>query len=248
MGTNFHTAFTIATRWLVGDVNPVPSDLDKAITYLKNVMVSCAGIITYNKGTGVLTWSGVITILFNDAAGLAKANTIAAGNITVVDNQFVYVTLSETNNAVLTAAVATVTTASASNFIANLRLVLGYRNTTSDEFYSDVLDHIQEAVVTLTSATDVTVDWSKGHRQEILLAHDVAFTHSGGVDGETYLLYVRQNASVAKAPTWVNNRYGTEVTAITISATLSSANIIEFIYRTGIGYCAVRSLSAYTAP
>lgn len=248
MGVNFHTAFTTATRWLVGDVNPVPSDLDKAITYLKNVMVSCAGIITYNKATGVLTWSGVITILFNDAAGLAKANTIAAGNITVGDNQFVYVTLSETNNAVLTAAVATVTTASASNFIANLRLVLGYRNTTSDEFYSDVLDNVQEAIVTLTSAANVTIDWSKGHRQEIVLGHDVAFTHSGGVNGEAYFLYIRQDPASARTPTWVNNRYGTEVTAITISATLSSENIAEFIYRTGIGYCVVSSVSGYVAP
>lgn len=248
MGTNFHTALTTATKWLIADVNPVPSDLDKAITYLKNVMVSCAGNITYNKATGVLTWSGVITILFNDAAGLAKANTISASNITVADNQFVYVTLNETNNTVLTAAVATVTTGSASNFKALAVLVLGYRNTTSDEFYSDVLSNIKESIVTLTSATNVTIDWSKGSAQEIVLGHDVAFTHSGGVDGKLYTLFIRQDPASARVPTWVNNRYGTEVTAITISATLSSANMAMFIYRTGIGYCAMLSVSAYTAP
>ena len=248
MGTNFHTAPVGTTRWFVTDIAPIFASLDKGITYLKNVMVSCAGVITYNKATGVLTWSGVITILFNDAAGLAKANTIAAGNITVADNQFVYVDLSETNNAVLTAAVATVTTAVASNFILFNRLVLGYRNTTSDEFYPVYLRGIlQENVITLTSATSVTIDWSKGKKQQITLGHDVAFTHSGGVDGEIYMLYIRQNASAAKTPTWVNNRYGTEVTAITISATLSSENIAKFIYRTGIGYCAVSSVSAYVA-
>jgi hypothetical protein len=247
MGTNFHTALTTATKWLTTDVNPAFAALDRGITYLKNVMVSCAGVITYNKATGVLTWSGVITILFNDAAGLAKVNTIAANNITIADNQFVYVDLSETNNAALTAAVATVTGAVASNFILFNRLVLGYRNTTNDEFYSDVLSNIQEAVVTLTSAASVTIDWSKGKKQQITLGHDVAFTHSGGVDGEIYMLYIRQNASAAKTPTWVNNHYGTEVTAITISATLSSENIAKFIYRTGIGYCAVSSVSAYVA-
>jgi hypothetical protein len=102
-------------------------------------------------------------------------------------------------------------------------------------------------VFTLTSSANVTIDWSQGHKQEILLAHDVAFTHSGGVDGETYILYIRQSASAAKTPTWVNTRYGTEVTAIVISATLSSENIVGFIYRTGIGYCAVSSVSAYVA-
>jgi len=247
MGTNFHTALTTASKWLTTDVNPAFASLDKGITYLKSVMVSCAGVITYNKATGVLTWSGVITILFNDQAGIAKANTINANNITVADNQFVYVDLNETNNTVLTAAVATVTTTSASNFVLFNRLVLGYRNTTSDEFYSDILDNIQEAVVTLTSAASVTIDWSKGHRQAILLAHDVAFTHSGGVDGEIYFLYVRQSASAAKTPTWTNNRYGVQVTAITISATLSSENIAGFIYRTGIGYCAISSVSGYVA-
>ncbi len=248
MGTNFHTAFTTAIRWLTTDVNPAFADLDKAITYLKNVIVSCAGVITYNKSTGVLTWSGTITIQFNDQNGLAKVNTIAANNITVADNQFAYVDLSETNNAAVTMAVATITGGSASNFLANLRLVLGYRNTTSDEFYSSVLSNIKEAVVTLTSASSVTIDWSKGETQQITLGHDVAFTHSGGVDGRIYTLYIRQNASVAKTPTWVNNRYGTEVTAIIISATLSSENIARFVYRTGIGYCAISTVSAYVAP
>jgi hypothetical protein len=248
MGTNFHSAWDTDTLFKPTSMNPALASLDQAITYLKNVMVSCAGIITYNKATGVLTWSGTITILFIDQNGLAKANTIAAGNITIVDNQFVYVTLSETNNAVLTASVATVTTGSASNFKDALLLVLGYRDTTSDEFYSDILDNVKEAVVTLTSSANVTIDWSKGKRQQIILGHDVAFTHSGGIDGETYFLYIRQDPASARTPTWVNNRYGTEVTSIVISATLSSENIAEFIYRTGIGYCAVRSVSTYVAP
>lgn len=144
MGTNFHTAWTTTIKFLTTDMNVPPASLDRAITYLKNVMVSCAGAITFASATGVLTWAGAIEIIFTDSAGLAKKNTVNASNVTVGDNQFAYVDLSETNNAVLTVSVATVTTGSASNFVAYNRLVLGYRNTTSDEFYSSHFTIIPE--------------------------------------------------------------------------------------------------------
>jgi hypothetical protein len=144
MGTNFHTAWTTVKKFLTTDMNPVPASLDQAITYLKNVMISCAGAISFASATGVLTWAGVIEIIFTDSTGLAKKNTVNAGNVTVGDNQFAYVDLSETNNAVLTVSVATVTTGSASNFILFNRLVLGYRNTTTDEFYSQYFTIIPE--------------------------------------------------------------------------------------------------------
>jgi hypothetical protein len=58
-----------------------------------------------------------------------------AGSIVLADNEFAYVDLNETNNTALTAAKAAVTTGAASNFKSYNRLVLGYRNTLSDNFY-----------------------------------------------------------------------------------------------------------------
>lgn len=291
MGTNFHTPWDTNIIYKPTSMNPALADIDKAITYLRNVIVHCDGLITYNKTTGVLTWANVIRIHFNRADGQAILNTVAAGNITLADGEFAYVDLNETNGSVLTVAKAAVATGVASNFLIFNRLVLGYRNTVSDEFFSVYLrshgilsqllndDHTQYilvngtrsfsavvsgidptadahlatkkyvdgSVIPITSAAEVTIDWALGRRQEITLGHDVAFTHSNGVDGQTYILYVRQNAAVAKVPTWVNNRYGDEIIAIIISATLSSENIIGFIYRTGIGYCVVSNVSGYVA-
>ena len=58
-----------------------------------------------------------------------------AGSIVLSDNEFAYVDLNETNNAAVTVAKAAVTTGAASNFKTYNRLVLGYRNTLSDNFY-----------------------------------------------------------------------------------------------------------------
>ena len=135
MGVNFHTAWVADTLWKPTSMNPVPAALDKGITYLKNVIVHCDGTISYVKATGVLTWSGVLRILFNKENGDAVQNTVNAGNITLADNEFAYVDLNETNDTVIAVGKAAVTTASASNFMAVNRLVLAYRNTTSDELY-----------------------------------------------------------------------------------------------------------------
>ena len=51
------------------------------------------------------------------------------------DKEFAYVDLKETNNTALTVAKAAVTTGTASNFKGYNRLVLGYQNTLSDNFY-----------------------------------------------------------------------------------------------------------------
>lgn len=116
-------------------MNPVPSGLDRVITYLKNVIVHCDGIISYTKSTGVLAWSDVLRIHFNRADGFAILNTVSVGNITLADGEFAYVDLNETNNTVLTVVKAAITTGVASNFLAFNRVVLGYRNAASDEFF-----------------------------------------------------------------------------------------------------------------
>lgn len=105
-----------------------------AITYLKNVIVHCDGVVSYNNTTGELSWAGTLRILFAREDGLAIQNTIVASSITLSDNEFAYVDLSEANNAVLTVAKASVSTGSASNFLAYNRVVLGYRNAASDAY------------------------------------------------------------------------------------------------------------------
>jgi hypothetical protein len=136
MGSNFYTPWDTAVLYKPSSMNPALAGLDRGITYQKNVVVHCDGVITYDKGTGALAWSDVLRFHFNRADGQAILNTVAAGNITLADGEFAYVDLSETNNAVLTVAKAAISTGAASNFIAFNRLVLGYRNAASDEFYA----------------------------------------------------------------------------------------------------------------
>lgn len=134
MGTNFHTAWIDdTTRFKAADMNAPLSGLDRGITYLKNIIAAYEGALSYSGGT--LTWSDTIHIYFNTAAGLAVHNSIAAGSIALTDGQFAYVTLSETNNAALTVSAASISTGSASNYLAYNVLVLAYRDTESDNLF-----------------------------------------------------------------------------------------------------------------
>ena len=136
MGTNFHTAYADGTTIFAASSMEAPlSDLDRAISYTKNVIVHCDGVISYSSASGQLTWSGTLRILFVRADGQLIQNTVAAGGVTLSDNQMAYVDLSETNDAAVTVVAAAVTTAAASTTKAFNRLVLGYRNTVSDAFY-----------------------------------------------------------------------------------------------------------------
>lgn len=134
MGNNFFTKWVDSvTKFRAVMMNAPLEELDKAVTRNKNTIIHCDGSITYSAGT--LSWDATIRILHNTATGNIVQNTIASGSIALSDNEFAYVTLSDTNDAVLTVSKASVTTNAASNTIAVDRLVLGYRNTTSDEFY-----------------------------------------------------------------------------------------------------------------
>lgn len=136
MGTNFHTAWLDGTTlFSAAEMNAPLTDLDQVISYLKNVIVHCDGAITYNKTTGQLTWGGVLRIVFNRTDGQLVENTVDIGGVTLADGQMVYVDLNETSGAVVTASVATVTTGTASTTLPYNRLVLGYRNAYSDDFF-----------------------------------------------------------------------------------------------------------------
>jgi hypothetical protein len=116
-------------------MNPPLEELDLVCTYNRPAIVHCDGDITWDSATGALAWSGTLRILFNTAAGNAVQNTVAAGSVTLTDGQMAYVTLNETNGTALTVSAATVTAGSASGFLAYNRLVLAFRNTSSDECF-----------------------------------------------------------------------------------------------------------------
>lgn len=136
MGANFHTAYADGTTIFAASSMEAPlSDLDRAISYMKNVIVHCDGVINYSSTSGQLTWNGPLRILFVRADGQLIQNIVAAGGVTLSDNQMAYVDLSETNDATVTVYAASLTTAAASTTKAYNRLVLGYRNAAGDKMY-----------------------------------------------------------------------------------------------------------------
>ena len=140
MGANFHTAYADGTTIFAAASMEAPLlDLDRAISYGKNVIIHCDGVLGYSPDSGQLSWSGVLRFLFIRSDGQLIQNSVAAGGVTLTDNQMAYVDLSETNDANVTVYAASLTTAAASTTKAYNRLVLGYRNTASDRFYPVVL-------------------------------------------------------------------------------------------------------------
>jgi hypothetical protein len=170
MGSNFHTPYTSSTPWKVANMNNPLSELDIGITYNHNVIVSSAAPITYDKSTGTLAWTGTIYVYFNDSSGEAKYNWIGASSVVVADNEFVYIDLSETDGQETSVATASITTGSASNFIAYNRFILAYRDTTSDDLYQVGLKNIVGSVgvtSTFVGLTDTPVSYSGESLKEV---------------------------------------------------------------------------------
>ncbi|MCX7781168.1 MAG: hypothetical protein N2491_09705 [Negativicutes bacterium] len=136
MGANFHTAYADGITIFAASSMEAPlSDLDRAISYIKNVIVHCDGVINYSSTSGQLTWNGPLRILFVRADGQLIQNIVAAGGVTLSDNQMAYVDLSEINDATVMVYAASLTTAAASTTKAYNRLVLAYRNAASAKLY-----------------------------------------------------------------------------------------------------------------
>lgn len=135
MGSNFHTPWTTDTTYVPGDMNAPLVELDKGMGYLKNVIVHCDGAVHYHPDSGDLSWDSSLRVIFNAADGKACTNVVAAGTVRLVDNEFAYIDLSETNGATVTVQKVAVNAGGASNFIAYNRVVLGYRNAVSNDFY-----------------------------------------------------------------------------------------------------------------
>ena len=213
---NFHTPPTGSTKWRVSDVAPLFAQLDKGITYLKNIIIHCDGDVTYNSTSGVLAWSGVLRVLFNRTDGYAIQNTIAIGDITLADNEFAYVDLNETNDSVLTVAKAAVTTAAASNFITFNRLVLGYRNTASDEYFPVYLNIPAAGEgVTYASIAEVNIGTEAA---KALSPDNLAGSHFG-----------ERGFNVALVASNVDVAVGNGIYAFCVPAALAGMNIVNCV-------------------
>jgi hypothetical protein len=136
MGSNFHTPFSDGVQHFVAaDMNAPASSLDRAISYLKNLIVHCDGNIIYHHADGRLAWDAPLRFIFNRADGQACANVVNIGSIVLLDNEFAYVDLDEVNGTTIAIQKAAIAAGSASNFITFSRVVLGYRNAVSNDFY-----------------------------------------------------------------------------------------------------------------
>jgi hypothetical protein len=234
MGTNFHTAWDTSTRFSAAAMNTALSTLDRILSYLKNPIVTYDGTVTYSLLTGILTWNQPIRIIYNASDGNCIRNNVAAGNITISDNEFIYIDLSETNDAAVTIQKAAITTGAASNFITYNRLVLGYRNATTDRFESKYLDADPDKLVqSLASADNISVDWGLGNLVEVTLDRaTTTFAFDGARDGQICRLALLEDATGSRAVA-----FGAEVrdgADISLPLTLSGANLIDyvgFIYR-----------------
>ena len=235
MAPNFHTPWA-GTPFVASAMNAPLATLDKAITKLKNIMVGGGGAITYVKATGVLTWSATINIHFTSDAGLTVKNTIAASNVTLTDDQFAYVDLSETTATALTVTVASIPAGGAATTMKGYnRLILAWRDA-NDNLYPVYL-HPQyndpdKLVQTLTDADAVTIDWSKGSTAEITLDRaTTAFTFSGAYSGQKCLLVIKQYAGIGAVTFGAEVGIGADLALPTLTATAGKEDILGFQYR-----------------
>jgi hypothetical protein len=137
MSENFHTPWSDSvTQYTQADMNVPLSELDEALSYLKNIMVWCEGDLSYSKGvSGELSWDGLIKLAYLDVNGNTIINKITAGSASLIDNEFIYCDLSASNDATITAEVAALGAGAAEcNFEDKNRVVLAFKSS-NDELY-----------------------------------------------------------------------------------------------------------------
>jgi hypothetical protein len=136
MGSNFHDPWTTSTTFTPAPMNAPLSDLDEAITHLKNILVMCDGDILFHEDSGFLEWTGTLRVLYATGAGDAIWNQVPAGQIALASNDFVYIDLSPTNNdSVTIAKTAAGGGGAGANFLAVNRIVLGILNGVNGAFF-----------------------------------------------------------------------------------------------------------------
>lgn len=175
MGNNYYTKWIDGTTsFKVADMDPPLGELDKAIGYRHNPIVHTDGLVEYDILTGKLSWNSTIRIYFNRADGDICSNTIAAGSITLSDNQFAYADLNEIDGTVITVTNASITLDAPSNTITVARVVLGYRNTATNQYFPVMLPlfngtqtaSIQTIDATVTTLASLTLTEGKSYQVE----------------------------------------------------------------------------------
>jgi len=206
MGTNFHTAWDNTTLFKPSSMNTVPSSLDQALTYQKVILIHCDGALDYVKATGVLSWSSTLRIHFIRSDGQAIQNTVNAGNITLADNEFAYVDLNETNNTVVTVQKAAITTGAAATFKAYNRVMLAYRNASSDELYPVELTRGWTSPSSALPERNATISLIPEYSGAVLTKSGMANDPGGegmtsdlDVSGNTYRPYYEWSSDVTSA-------------------------------------------------
>lgn len=126
MGTNFHTAWDISTLFKPTSMDPALASLDKGITYLKNIVVSCRGNIYCDLTAGTLVWDDIIYIYFIKENGSTISNYIGAGSAALGVGQIAYVDLVETSGTPITIYAGT------PSVVGVNRLVLAHRDLVGD--------------------------------------------------------------------------------------------------------------------
>lgn len=142
---NFHTPWVDGTtEYKQSDMNAPLTTLDRAIGVHKNLMIYTEGEISYDKaGSGELAWDDVIRIAYIHESGNTITNKIAAGSVIITDNEFAYVTLSDTDDATLTVSKAAITGDDTCNFATYNIVVLAVKAAGNDEaFYVNLKPHL----------------------------------------------------------------------------------------------------------
>lgn len=252
MSGNYYTSFSTGstgTPFTKAAFDARFGTIDRVISHHHNIQIHADGDIKWNKGTGTLTYPK-IWIHYNTSAGHV-INWISSGSTTITDDKFVYVTLSTAATS-LTLSQTTISAGSTLTVPYN-RLILGYRNATSDEFYpSPALGQKWQVNLpsTLGSANQIlgmdgstaTIEYKtiQGTTDEIDVTHAAGSITIGLVNplaaakggtglsdlgGANQVLGVTTGASALEYKTLAGTANQVTVTPATTQITLSLANI-----------------------
>ena len=152
------------TSFSAADMNAPLYELDAEIAYFRNLIIHTAGTIDWNSSTGTLTWSADIDLIFTKSDGAVIKNTISASSQVIADNQILFVDLVETQAEVITVDVEDITFSVASNICPSGRVVLAYKNATSNELFFVKLNakSINQILDKLDATVEPTVNDDSG--------------------------------------------------------------------------------------
>lgn len=98
-----------------------------------------------------------------------------------------------------------------------------------------------------STAGALTLDWSLAQTYDVALTENITgVTHSGGVDGQEYVLRITQHASSAKTVTLGTaggTRFSNTITNYTATTTVSAVDILRFVYNATTGKYALMTVT-----